>query len=107
MNCPSCGLQSLEGQKFCRSCGTALQLTTRPLVTPTTGPEVITVKDLPAGGQQGSAWTLWAFALMFLGVAIGVIGKMALHNEVVTVVGVLLSVAGMFLTALPNERRSC
>lgn len=101
MNCPSCGLQSLEGQKFCRSCGTGLQMTTRPLVAPSTEPEVTPAKDLRAGGQRGSAWTLWAFALMFLGVAIGVIGKMAMHNEMVTLVGVLVSVAGMFLTVYP------
>jgi hypothetical protein len=38
---------------------------------------------------------------MFIGVAIGVIGKMLVHEEVVTVVGVLVSLAGMFLTVYP------
>jgi hypothetical protein len=38
---------------------------------------------------------------MFIGVAIGVIGKMLLHADIFTVVGVLLSVFGMFLTAFP------
>jgi hypothetical protein len=38
---------------------------------------------------------------MFIGVAIGVIGKMLMHEEMVTVVGVLVSVVGMFLTVYP------
>jgi hypothetical protein len=77
-------------------------MTTRPLVAPATELEVTTAKDRRVEGRQrGGAWTLWAFALMFLGVAIGVIGKMAMHNETVTVVGVLVSLAGMFLTVYP------
>jgi hypothetical protein len=39
--------------------------------------------------------------MMFIGVAIGVIGKILIHEDVVTVVGVLLSLAGMFLTVYP------
>jgi hypothetical protein len=38
---------------------------------------------------------------MFIGVAIGIIGKMLMHQEMVTVVGVLVSLVGMFLTAYP------
>ncbi len=101
MNCPSCGLPSLEDQKFCRSCGAGLQMTTRPLEAPATNREVTPTIGLRAGGNRGSGWMLWSFALMFLGVAIGVIGKMMLHQELVTGVGVLVSVAGMFLTVYP------
>jgi hypothetical protein len=36
---------------------------------------------------------------MFIGVAMGVIGTMLIHVEIVTVVGVLVSLAGMFLAA--------
>jgi hypothetical protein len=39
--------------------------------------------------------------MMFIGVAIGVIGKMLMHQEMVTVVGVLVSLVGMFLTVYP------
>jgi hypothetical protein len=39
--------------------------------------------------------------MMFIGVAIGVIGKMLMHEEIVTVVGVLVSLVGMFLTVYP------
>jgi hypothetical protein len=43
----------------------------------------------------------WGFIIMFIGVAIGVIGKMLIHEEMVTVIGVLLSLVGMFLTVYP------
>jgi hypothetical protein len=42
---------------------------------------------------------LWALIMMFIGVAFGVIGKMIIHEDMVTAVGVLLSVAGMFMLA--------
>jgi hypothetical protein len=42
---------------------------------------------------------LWGFIMMFIGVAFGVIGKMLIHADSVTVVGVLVSLVGMFLTA--------
>jgi hypothetical protein len=38
---------------------------------------------------------------MFIGVASGITGKMLMHQEMVTVVGVLVSVVGMFLTVYP------
>jgi hypothetical protein len=65
--------------------------------------------DRKGEGQRRNRLTLWGFMLMFIGVLIGVIGKMLMHQEVVTVVGILLSLAGMFLTAypylLPSPRR--
>ena len=38
---------------------------------------------------------------MFVGAAYGVIGKMLIHEQTVTVFGVLVAVAGMFLTVYP------
>jgi len=103
MNCPKCDLQALPNQKFCRSCGASLQMVTRPL------PEYAAVSDLERtpvitskGEQQRTnRLTPSGFILMFIGVAIGVIGKMLLHQEMVTVIGVLVSLVGMFLTAYP------
>jgi hypothetical protein len=43
----------------------------------------------------------WGFIVMFLGVAIGVVGKMLIHADAVTVFGVLISLIGMFLTVYP------
>jgi len=102
MNCPKCGLQKLPDQKFCRSCGASLQMDTQPLA------EHANVSDLqkPAstfqGGQQRTnRLMLLSFMIMFIGVAMGIIGKKLLHDEVITVVGALISVAGMFLAAYP------
>src|SRR3982751_5917344 len=103
MNCSKCGLQSLPGQKFCRSCGASLQMITRPLA------ESATISDLerrPAiifkdEKQRANKLILWGFIIMFIGVAIGIIGKKLMHEEIVTVVGILVSLAGMFLTAYP------
>ena len=38
---------------------------------------------------------------MFVGVAIGVVGKKLLHEDIVTTVGILISLVGMFLTVYP------
>ena len=103
MNCPKCDLQTLPDQKFCRSCGASLKMITQPLA------EYAAVSDLegtPAisfkGEQQRTnRLTPWAFIIMFIGVAIGIIGKMLMHQEMVTVIGVLVSVVGMFLTVYP------
>jgi hypothetical protein len=38
---------------------------------------------------------------MFAGVITGVIGKMLIHVDIVTVFGILLSIAGMFMVAYP------
>lgn len=44
---------------------------------------------------------LWGFVLMLIGVAIGVVGKKLLDEDIITVVGVLISLAGMFLVCHP------
>ena len=38
---------------------------------------------------------------MFIGVAVGIIGKKLMHDDMVTVVGALVSIAGMFLAVYP------
>ena len=103
MNCPKCDLQTLPGQNFCRACGASLQMITQPLA------ELATVSDLkmtPATSskdekQRASRSMPWGFIIMFIGIAVGIIGKKLMHEEMVTVVGALVSVAGMFLTVYP------
>jgi hypothetical protein len=51
----------------------------------------------PGRQQRANRLLLSSFIMMFIGVAIGVIGKKLIHEEIVTVVGVLISLAGMFL----------
>lgn len=78
-------------------------MTTQPLG------ELATISDLertPASGLKGEArpgngFVLWGFITMLIGVAIGVVGKKLLHEDIVTVVGVLISLLGMFLSVYP------
>jgi len=103
MNCHKCGLQTLPDQRFCRSCGESLQTNTPPLV------EHATVFDLERRSsnilkdekQRASGLMLWGFIIMFIGVAVGIIGKKLMHEDLVTVVGALVSITGMFLTVYP------
>jgi hypothetical protein len=87
-------------------------MTTQPLV------ERVDVFDpkgtsVNAGSDEKlrpNALLLRGMILMFIGVAVGVTGKMLIHENIFTVVGVLLSVAGMFLVAYsslsPSRPRS-
>jgi hypothetical protein len=102
MNCPNCELPPLPGQRFCRSCGTSLEAITQPLADATLPDRDNTPAILFKGEKQRSSrLVLWGFIMMFIGVAIGVTGKKLMHEEIVTFVGILVSLAGMFLTAYP------
>ena len=103
MNCPKCDLQTLPDQKFCRSCGASLQMNTRPLAKYATVSDLERTPAITSKGEQQrtNRLTPWGFIIMFIGVAIGIIGKMLMHQEMVTVVGVLVSLVGMFLTVYP------
>lgn len=103
MTCPKCGLLTLPEQKYCRSCGASLQALTQPLpeltkISQLEEQSAIAVKD---ERQRGSGLLLSGFIVMFLGVAIGIIGKLLIHEEIVTVVGILVSLVGMFLAVYP------
>ncbi|MFZ0061048.1 MAG: hypothetical protein WAL47_03350 [Pyrinomonadaceae bacterium] len=76
---------------------------TQPLAEPTT---ISVLEKKPAISfkdekQRANRWMLGGMIIMFIGAAIGVIGKKLMHEEIVTVVGILISLAGMFLTVYP------
>jgi hypothetical protein len=54
-----------------------------------------------SGDERANHFVLWGFILMLIGVAIGVVGKKLLYEDIVTVAGVLISLAGMFLVVYP------
>ena len=101
MTCPNCGLSTLAEQKFCRSCGASLEMTTQPLAdrTATIFQAERTARTQP--DERANRLMLRGFILMFVGAAIGVVGKKLLYEDIVTVVGIVMSLAGMFLTVCP------
>ena len=103
MSCHKCGLQTIPDQRFCRSCGESLQTNTTPLVKHA---KVFELQSQPANilkdeNERASRLMLWGFIIMFIGVAVGIIGKKLMHEDIVTVVGALVSIAGIFLTVYP------
>ena len=103
MTCPKCGLETLADQKFCRSCGARVQMTTQRLAKPQAVTDLGRPSTIGAKGgeERANHFVLWGFILMLIGVAIGVVGKKLLHEDIVTVVGVLISLAGMFFVVYP------
>jgi zinc-ribbon domain len=103
MTCSKCGLQMLPDQKFCRSCGASLQLITQPL--PPAAYFADSEHASPTRPDDASESTnrllMWGVILMFVGAAIGVVGKKLLYQDIVTVAGVLLALLGMLLTVFP------
>src|SRR5215204_1126121 len=98
MNCSKCGLEIQANQKYCRACGARQSMTTRQLVQPQTVSDIPGTSAIgPRGGKdRDNNFVLWAFIIMFIGAAIGVVGKKLLHEDIITVIGVLISLAGMF-----------
>jgi hypothetical protein len=103
MSCPICGFETLPEQKFCRSCGASLQVTTQPLADRATISQIERTSTILSKDQMQRVNTLmrWGLIIMFVGAATGVIGSKLIHAESVTVVGILVSLAGMLLTVYP------
>ena len=103
MTCPKCGLEPQADQKFCRSCGASLRMTTQPLSKPNTRaePETSGIINFKDDAPPANRSMLVGFIIMFLGVVLGVVGKRLIYNDAITVVGILVSLVGMFLTIYP------
>ncbi len=99
MNCYQCGAPSHPEQKFCRSCGTSLQIITRPLAESTAvGDLEKNAASIPKVTRQ---WTrnlmLGGFVTMFIGLFLAVVGATMIHDKMITGVGMLHFLLGMFL----------
>ena len=103
MTCPKCGFETFADQKFCRSCGARVPMTTQRLAKPQAVTDLGRTSTIATkgGDERANHFVLWGYIVMLIGVAIGVVGKKLLYQDIVTVVGVLISLAGMFLVSYP------
>lgn len=77
-------------------------MTTQQLVTPANVSDLsVSATGSEGRKQQRINFVLWGFVMMLIGVAIGVVGKKLLDEDLITVVGVLISLAGIFLVCYP------
>ena len=106
MNCPACGLQTLPEQKFCRTCGKSLGPDSRLGSLEKSGVPANSVVLHEKEKARTANWMLWGFIVMFVGIAIGVVGKKLLHDDLVGTIGILISLAGMFATVYPHLSQS-
>ncbi|HEX5601254.1 MAG TPA: hypothetical protein VFX63_01845 [Pyrinomonadaceae bacterium] len=77
---------------------TTKQLARPQAVTDPGRPSTIGTKD---GDERANHFVLWGFIITLIGAAIGIVGKRLLHEDIVTVVGVLISLAGLCLVVYP------
>ena len=78
-------------------------MTTQPLAEPGMASGLERTSAIGSKGERprGNNFVLWGFIIMLIGAAIGVLGKKLFHEDIITVVGVLISLVGMFLTVYP------
>lgn len=79
MNCPDCRTQVTAGQQFCRECGAELWADEKRSAVPS---------------------PILGLLLAFSGIIVALTGKMLLHNDIVTYIGVVVSILGMMSIAL-------
>ena len=67
MTCPKCGWQTLTEQKFCRSCGANLQITTQPLADRNAAiSEPPRTSISTRTSERAKTLVLWGFIVMFV-----------------------------------------
>ncbi len=98
MFCPNCGNQGAKDQKFCRSCGMNLKKVAPALIDHLAKPgsdqlSMETHAGIRSGARRNA---LWGMAITFTGIAYGVVGKLMIHDDMVTGAGALIAVIGMF-----------
>ena len=101
MICPVCESKQSSDQSFCRECGASLGADTKPLARPSAMSVGRDTSDTSMSRERIRIPPFWGLLITFVGVAISVVGKMVLHADIITAVGVLIALAGMLLAAYP------
>ncbi len=104
MNCPKCELPALHTQKYCRSCGTTLQVITKPLDESFTalGLEKSTHGIAKGSKHRPQNLMLGGFMTLFIGLAIVIISGTLIQDKFILGIGMLIVLAGMFLIGVAN-----
>lgn len=101
MHCPGCGAQISMEQKFCRVCGMNLEAVSIALATQSILPAS---NDSHATGSSNTSrrimpWMRWGVIITFVGIILGIVGKKFVHDDIISGVGALIAIAGIFLIA--------
>jgi hypothetical protein len=98
MFCPNCGNQAAADQKFCRSCGMNLQKVAPALIEhmAETGSDQLPVETSDVNRRRVRRNVLWGTVTTGAGVAYGIVGKVMIHEDMVTGAGALVAVGGLF-----------
>jgi hypothetical protein len=98
MHCPDCGTQIVNHQKYCRSCGMDLEGLNALLAARRSGsaPAELGRTDQEITRRAIKLLALALFA-MLIGTVVGVCGKKFFHDDIVSGVGAVIAIAGMFL----------
>ena len=101
MHCPNCGKESSIDLKFCRSCGMSLETVSKAIAAHQSAPgsKAEPVKDDKRALRRMSITLFWSIVVLFLGALLLGINKKMLHNDLVGMIGLLLTIVGPILSA--------
>ena len=101
MHCPGCGHPASMDQRFCRSCGMDLQEVSEIVKARASSDD--TTLSLSEHERKAMACMTKGMGrggvVLFIGLAMIVVGKKYFHNELFTVIATLVTLLGVFIMA--------
>lgn len=95
MHCPGCGTQTSSEQNFCRACGMNLDAVSKALAADDS-------HAASCSGRRMRRWMTLGVIIIFAGLFIGIAGKKLIHNDIMSGVGAMIALAGIFLICLSS-----
>lgn len=104
MYCPNCSTETSSDQKFCRFCGLDLHMISKVLTgqLPMTASNKEEIEKQDAEIDKANAHRMIRIIslgglVLFLGLIIVIVGKKYLHDELLNMVGALITLTGTFI----------